>query len=159
MNIVVGFDEHPASRAALAFAAALCVQLDAELNIVHVLTLDDYPIDPDGPDWEDRAERAVAAEREDARRVLSAQGLTRWTYDVQRGEPVRLLVDASERHDALMIIVGKPEQGFGAMLNHLGSGSISRGLLHTAHRPVVVVPENGVARHSTGGWKQGRRRG
>lgn len=145
MNIVVGYDEHPASRAALAFAAALAFRLDAELNIIHVLSLDDYPIDPDGPDWEACAEREVSDEREKAREVLGAHGLTKWTYDVQRGNPVRLLVDACEKRDALMIIVGKPEQGFGAMLNHLVTGSISRGLLHTAHRPVVIVPENGEA--------------
>jgi len=142
MNLIVGYDEHPASQAALTFAARLGSQFDAELNIIHVVTLDDYPIDPDGADWEVDSERELSAERAEARRILEAHGATTWTYDVVRGEPVRLLVEACERHDAAMIIVGKPEQGLGAMLGHLVSGSISRGILHRSRRPVVVVPEN-----------------
>lgn len=151
MNLVVGYDEHPASQIALKFAAGLAAQFDAELNIVHVLTLDDYPIDPDGRDWEERANREVITEREAAERILQAHDVTRWTYDVVSGDPVRRLVDACEKHEALMIIVGKPEHGFGAMLNHLATGSISRGLLHTGHRPVVIVPENGVTREGRAG--------
>ena len=142
MNLIVGYDEHPASRAALKFAAGLSRRLDAELNVIHVVTMDDYPIDPDNAEWEANGERELAAEREDARRILQAHGASRWTYDVLRGEPVRLLVEACERHDAAMIIVGKPEQGLGAMLGHLVSGSISRGILHRSHRPVIIVPEN-----------------
>lgn len=142
MNLIVGYDEHPASQAALTFAARLSSWLDAELNVIHVVTLDDYPIDPDGADWEADGERELSAEREQARRILEGQGASTWTYDIVRGEPVRLLVEACERHDAAMIIVGKPEEGLGAMLGHLVSGSISRGIMHRSKRPVVVVPEN-----------------
>lgn len=94
MNLIVGYDEHPASRAALKFAAGLSRRLDAELNVIHVVTMHDYPIDPDNAEWEANGERELAAEREDARRILQAHGASRWTYDVLRGEPVRLLVEA-----------------------------------------------------------------
>lgn len=145
MNVIVGYDHHAASQTALRFAAQLNRSLNAELNVVHVVTLDDYPIDPDNAAWEANGEREIASERDEVRRVLDEVGTATWTYDILRGEPVRLLVEACERHDAAMIIVGKPEQGLGAMLSHLVSGSISRGLLHKSQRPVIVVPERAPA--------------
>ncbi len=144
MNLIVGYDEHPASQAALKFAAGLSAQLGAELNVIHVVTLSDYPIDPDNAEWETNGEREISAEREVARRILEGQGTLAWTYDILRGEPVRLLVEACKRHDASMIIVGKPEKGLGAMLSHLVSGSISRGIMHRSKRPVIIVPENSI---------------
>src|SRR5215203_784019 len=43
-HIVVGFDEEPQSQAALRYAIDLARRLDADLEVVHVVDLRDYPV-------------------------------------------------------------------------------------------------------------------
>jgi nucleotide-binding universal stress UspA family protein len=63
--LVVGFDRDAVSRAALTVAADLAGRLAARLVVVHVVDLDDYPIDPEAADWEEQraggATRSVSA--------------------------------------------------------------------------------------------------
>ena len=50
---------HPASHVALHTAAALATNLQARLEVVHVIDLSDFPIDPDSADWDTAAEATL----------------------------------------------------------------------------------------------------
>ena len=139
-TLVVGYDRSEASHHALTVATDLASRLGARLHVVHVVDLNDYPVDPDSADWEQRG----LAELEDEFQVANAalhDWSGEWTYDVQRGDPVHALADVAKREGALMIVVGTRGGGIGAALGHLlgGSWSVSHGL-ERAGMPVLVVP-------------------
>lgn len=141
-NLVMGFDLAPASQCALEVAADLARRLDAHLHVVHVVDLSDYPIDPDGANWEEQAQAALAMEQETVRAALSAfEG--QWTYHAWRGNPAALLVTVADEYDALMLVIGASREGLGPAISHLLNRSVSRGLTGSSgHRPVLVVPRN-----------------
>jgi nucleotide-binding universal stress UspA family protein len=137
--LVVGYDRHPASRAALVFAGELAGALNVPLHVVHVV---------------DDADDACAARASSAgaggddldperQHVGDAVGEVQWTYHRLRGDPVTTLLEASSQHGASMLIVGRPEQGIGAAFGHLITGNVARNILRRSNRPVVVVPEFG----------------
>lgn len=128
MTLVVGYDSHPASRAALVFAGELAGALNVPVHVVHVA---------DGPD---AAERDTDVER---RRVGDALGAAdvQWTYQSSPGDPADVLLEAADKHSALMLVLGRPEQGVEATFGHLMTGSVARNVLRHSPRPVVVVPE------------------
>ena len=51
-HVVVGFDRCPASYHALRFAIELAAPLNAYLHVAHIIDIQDFPVDPDGDDWE-----------------------------------------------------------------------------------------------------------
>ena len=139
-HLVVGHDRRPYSQRALAVATDLAVGLGAYLHVVHILDLDDYPIDPDIPEWEEHAATVIAREKDQVRTALEGR-LTDWTFTVDRGERVSKLTSVADQYDALMIIVGTHGDGLGGTLAHLVRGtSVSHGLIRRKHRPVLVVP-------------------
>ena len=139
-HLVVGHDRHAHSEHALVVATALARRLHAYLHVVHVMDLDDYPIDPDLPSWDEHAEAAVAAEREQVR-LFESERLTDWDFRTYRGEPVRVLTSVADQCDALMIIVGTHSGALGPGLSRLlKAPSVTRGLIRHNHRPVLVVP-------------------
>ena len=139
-HLVVGHDRRPYSQRALAVATDLAAGLNAYLHVVHILDLDDYPIDPDMPGWEEHAAAVIAREKDQVSTALSGR-LTDWTFAVDRGERVSRLTSVADECDALMIIVGTHGDGLGAALGHLLRGtSVSHGLIRRKHRPVLVVP-------------------
>jgi len=131
--LVVGYDRHPASRAALVLAGELAGALNVPLHVVHVID-DADDVSPDGDD--------VDAERQ---HLADALGAVQWTYHRLPGDPATVLLDATHQHGASMLIVGRPEQGIGAAFGHLITGNVARNLLRHSARPVVVVPEFGTA--------------
>ena len=144
LNLVMGFDLTPVSECALEVAADLTRRLGAQLHVVHVVDLGDYPIDPDRSDWEEQGKKLLAREREAVRTVLSTFN-GRWTYHAWHGDPARLLVTVADEFDALMIVIGAPRDGVGAAISHLIQRSVTTGLTgHRGHRPVLVVPRNAV---------------
>ncbi len=139
-HLVIGHDGREASQHALSVAAALTMRLGAHLDIVHVVDLHDYPIDPDSPDWEERAAAALKEEYERVSSHMEGVGVD-WTYYPERGEPVQALISVADEHDALMIVVGARSEGFGASAQRLlGGRSVSQGLIREHSRPVLVVP-------------------
>jgi nucleotide-binding universal stress UspA family protein len=139
ISLVVGHSRDPASQEALCVARTLGLRLGARLHVVHGITLRDYPVDPDAADWDEQAERTLAQQRTQVQTALATfrQG---WTYSVARGDPVRLICEAAEENDALMIIVGTRGEGIGPAIERLLGGSVSHGLIRRQHRPVLVVP-------------------
>jgi nucleotide-binding universal stress UspA family protein len=139
-TIVVGFDRQPVSRRALEVAADLAARLGARLDVVHVVDLSDYPIDPERGDWEHLAREALAEEQRVADDVLATREV-QWTYHAARGEPVHLLTTVADEQDALMIVVGTRGHSPLDALGRLLEGSVTRGLTGRGqHRPVLMVP-------------------
>ena len=50
--IVVGWDAHRPSTAALTYAVMLAQSLAAHIHVVHIVDVDDLPVDPDAAEWE-----------------------------------------------------------------------------------------------------------
>lgn len=78
-HVVVGFDRHPSSQQALRFAITLAAPLNAHLHVAHIVDLEDFPIDPDSDDWEQRLADALAQERTVACDLLAGSA-GKWTY-------------------------------------------------------------------------------
>jgi nucleotide-binding universal stress UspA family protein len=138
ISLVVGHSRDPASQEALRVAKDLARRLDARLHVVHGITLRDYPIDPEAADWDEQAAWTLAKQREQVQITLAACPQA-WTYDVARGDPVRLISATAEEDDALMIIVGTRGQGLGPTIERLFGYSVSHGLIRRQHRPVLIV--------------------
>lgn len=141
MVLVVGYDRHPASRAALVFAGELAGALNEPLHVVHVVD------DADGADTNLAGPASRGAEDLDAESRYVADALdaanVQWTYHRLRGDPATVLLETTNQHSASMLIVGRPEHGIGAAVGHMITGNVARNLLRRSNRPVVVVPEFG----------------
>jgi nucleotide-binding universal stress UspA family protein len=135
--LVVGYDRHPAAQSALAMAAELAGRLQARLLVLHVVDLEDYPIDPDADDWETHAERVVAAERASAQALLAAHRLP-WSFQVKHGDAAQQVLELATRQDALMIVIGASRHEWSA---NLLTGPVAKHLTRHADRPVLLVPE------------------
>jgi len=135
-RVLVGFDRHPASHRALQVAIDLAVTIHAQLFVLHVIDLQDYPIDPDSADWDGSAEQTIAQERREAEAML-ADSTLEWVFDTARDEPAHALAQAAHDLDVLFIIVGASRRGLGARLLH---GSVPEALVRKQRKPVLVVP-------------------
>lgn len=138
-HLVVGYDGDLQSHTALTVAIDLARRLGAHLDVVHVVDLRDFPVDPDRDDWESASDEALASSAEHVRSEVDDPDLS-WSYHAWRGDPVHLLATIAEDEDALMIVVGTHGAGFAATLHRMTAGSVSRGLVGHSHIPVLVVP-------------------
>jgi nucleotide-binding universal stress UspA family protein len=145
-TIVVGYDGSDESRAALTVAA---VRAGDGGTVVAV-----FAAEP-ATDWLDTPhyDRAVKTRQDRARRIfgeLSNIELDNVTIEAELadGPAPQALAEVARRHDAREIVVGsRGLRGIRATL-----GSVSRRLLQTADRPVVVVPP--VAVRAAGGERR-----
>ena len=140
-QMVVGWDLHPSSSAALRFAVVMAQRLDAHLHVVHVVDVDDLPIDPDAWNWEEQLDQRLAEDATTARTLLD-QLHAHWTYHAARGRPSDVIADLAEETDALMIIVGGPRGGVLSFIETLAGQSVSHQLARQHGRPVLIVPES-----------------
>lgn len=140
-HLVVGFDRHRASHAALSFAIELAARLNAYLHVVHVVDVEDLPVDPDAGDWEQRIIDGLERERAEAKALLAASP-GNWTYHSHRGDPARLLRAIADAHDAAMILVGTPRRDLMSRMERILGDSVSARLIQHSRRPVVLVPED-----------------
>jgi nucleotide-binding universal stress UspA family protein len=138
-TLIVGHCRDSSSDRALAVAAELGRQLGAQLHVVHVIVLADYPIDPDAADWDERGEQTLTEERHHVEATLTRAGLP-WSYQSCRGDPAKALASAAEERNALMIVVGTRGEGLRATLSRLSRRSVSHALIEYQLRPVLVVP-------------------
>ena len=135
MSIVLGYDESPGSRPALALALELATRFDEPLVLV-------YGVEPPGGVGEEfQAHQRALAEM--GRRAVShaveeaERAGVRTVVEVLPQKPAQALVDAARRHDGRLIVVGTRGESplRGAVL-----GSVSHRLLHLSDRPVLCVP-------------------
>ncbi|MEZ0367327.1 universal stress protein [Mycobacterium sp. pUA109] len=134
MAVVVGYDRHPASRAALMFAGDLAGALNVSVHVVHALDLSDSPIA-----GATKTENSVETRQKHAGDILDAAGVP-WTFHVLDRDPPTALLAIADEWAASMIVIGRPEHGVGAALGHVLTGATARSLLRRSRRPVVIVP-------------------
>lgn len=142
MALVVGYDRHPASRAAVLVAGELGGALKVPVHVVHVIEMSDS-LSGVPSSWSfESAEKRLDAERQHVGEALAAAHV-QWTYRVLHGDPVAALLGVADEHAATFIVVGRPQRGVGPALGHMVTGTVARKLLRRSTRPVVVVPEFG----------------
>ncbi|WP_051579753.1 universal stress protein [Pseudonocardia acaciae] len=138
-TIVVGYGPGSENDHALVAAADLARRLAARLWVVHVACLEDYPVDPDAADWEERARDELAEHRDHVARLLAGRGVG-WDYETRRGDPADELCRVADEHDALLIAVGTRGEGLRTVIPRLFEPSVSHAVIHYQHRPVLVIP-------------------
>jgi nucleotide-binding universal stress UspA family protein len=134
-GIILGFDDSPSSRAALAVAIDLARRLDEPLHVA-------FAAQPPTLVGEESRAHADALEAmgeglvAEALATGRAAGVDVVTH-VARERPVDLLLRLADEQDARMIVVGSYAESplRGAVL-----GSTPHKLLHLSERPVLAVP-------------------
>ncbi|MGD9619917.1 MAG: universal stress protein [Mycolicibacterium sp.] len=141
MKIVVGVDDSPPSQAALEWAAKEAVQRNAPLAILYAAALPlgmwgitAFPIGL--PEWQAQIARDILADAERSAAELTAGSVTVST-EFATVNPTAALVEASK--SAALVVVGS--HGRGAFARAV-LGSIGMGLVHRAHCPVAVIPDD-----------------
>jgi nucleotide-binding universal stress UspA family protein len=137
-TLVVGYVDRPEGNAALDHAAGLAQLLDADVHIVHVVDLADFPIDPDSGDWEQQGRAKLTLIREHAISRVAALG-THTTYTEATGDPAHALQEAAFRHAAMMVVVGIGA-GTSSPLTRLLSRGVTKSLIRHLECPVLLVP-------------------
>lgn len=140
MSLVVGYDRHPASRAAVLFAAELAGALNVPVHVVHVVDMSDSAISGTSTGSAEAVERRLSAERQHVGEALDATHVE-WAYHLLTGDPVKALLKTADDCAARLIVVGRPQHGIGPALSHIVTGTVTRNLLRHSTRPVAVVPE------------------
>ncbi len=144
-RIVVGVDGSDGAAYSLAWATALARDLDAEVVVVHAIERPLFPAGglrgyPATPVWEDawqewRTELEETLQGEWCAQIRDSG--VRYRAALMEGHPVQTLIEAADRQDADLIVVGTRGRGGVAKLV---LGSVSHGLTNQSQRPVVVVP-------------------
>ncbi|MGY1811451.1 universal stress protein [Blastococcus sp. SYSU D00820] len=135
MSVVLGYDESPGARRALGLAVEVARRFEEPLVVV-------YGAAPPGMVGEEAGVHTQALEELGrtavAHAVADAEAAgVRVVVELLDEKPVQALLDAAERHDARVIVVGTYGESAlrGAIL-----GSVSYRLLHLSDRPVLCVP-------------------
>lgn len=142
-EIAVGVDGSAPGEAALAFAFEEAVLRGARLRAIHVWS---HPGSEGPGDMMPLVYDEAVVTNDQDHRLSEMLAAWRDKYpevevvgEVVRGRPVRVLAGASARAD-LLVVGTRGRGGFAGLV----LGSVSHGLLHHAHAPLVVVPSTGV---------------
>ncbi|HSK57892.1 MAG TPA: universal stress protein [Actinomycetospora sp.] len=139
-GVVVGHSRHAGSDDAVAVAARLATRLCVPLHVVHTVSADDFPVDPDSWNAETDALRAVPEQERAVGRLL-AEHVGTWTHQVERGDPAVVLTQVADRVGAPFIVVGTHGEGRGRLNSVLlGHQSVSHATVELGRHPVLVVP-------------------
>ncbi|MFN3258825.1 MAG: universal stress protein [Ilumatobacter sp.] len=131
--VVVGVDGSAEARRGMLFAADLSTRLDVELVAVHARGLLERIASGAGSG---RSE-AVEALETNCLAVLSEIDGLRWSWKVEDGAPIDVLLRVADEVDAGFVVVGS--HGAGHSDEPL-LGSTSHWVVRNSHRPVIVVP-------------------
>jgi nucleotide-binding universal stress UspA family protein len=137
-TLVVGHSQDPSSDFALAAAVDLARRLGGRLHVVHVIEIEDYPVDSDAADWERQGEAVIAEQRRRVEARLADAGVP-WSYEDRRGDPASELAEVATERRALMIVLGTRGEGVRQALSRLIEPSVSHSVIARQHRPVLVV--------------------
>ncbi|AYM42201.1 universal stress protein [Mycobacteroides chelonae] len=139
VHVVVGWDRHPPSTAALRFGIDMARRLGACVHAVHILDMDDEPMDIDTDSWEAQAGNAVTAAEAEAVEQLAGQEVA-WKYHRAQGPAAAALLGVAQQYEAMMIILGSPRGGLASALDALLGQSVSHRLIGAKRVPLVLVP-------------------
>lgn len=145
-ELVVGWDGRPPSTSALEYAIDLARRISAHLHVVHIVDIDDLPIDPDSSDYAAELRATLDSQARRARELLDGLDAS-WTYHSWHGSPADLLATVADEQDALMVIIGSPRGGFVSFIDTIGGMSVSHRLISQHRHPLLIVPETD-AKHS-----------
>ncbi len=148
-RIVIATDGSPSAREAVEFGLDLAAEQKADTVFVHVApAVDLLPTGGFGMSsaQEHRLTDDDKRSLEDAAALAAERGVETKT-EILRGDPVDEIVAYADSIDADLIVVGS--RGHGALTSAL-LGSVSRGVLHEARRPVLVVRGAHVPAAATG---------
>ena len=135
MSIVLGYDESPGARRALATAINLARRLDESLVLVYAVA----PPGRTGEEFRSHMDaltdlgRAAAAH---ALRDAEAAGVNT-VVELVEEKPAEGLLDVADRYDASLIVVGTWGE---TPIRSAMLGSTPHKLLHLSARPVLCVP-------------------
>lgn len=136
-RVVVGVDDSPGGRAALAFAAREAARRGAELHVICAWSMPGghtgHAKVP-GPLRDACLDEARAVLNRLQEEVLGADPPTPVVLAVGEPPPARALIEASEQAD-LVVVGSRGRGGFAGLL----LGSVSAQVVHHAHCPVTVV--------------------
>lgn len=137
-HIIIATDGSPSATEAVDVGLELAKEQGAEVTFVHVTPAEDYVVSrlgsgPAVPHREpiDESETALAAAEEAAKEAGVPYALERIS-----GEAVDVIVALADAKNADLIVVGS--RGLGPVRAAL-LGSVSRGVLDDAKRPVLIV--------------------
>ena len=137
-RILIAIDGSPSADEAVEFGLELAADQGTPVTFVHVVpALDVVPMSGFGLTGAVQHELTDSDTEmlEDARARAEEAGLAAYTR-LLRGDPADEIVTYADTVDAGLIVVGS--RGHGAVASAL-LGSVSRGVLREAHRPVLVV--------------------
>ncbi|MEU5656861.1 universal stress protein [Streptomyces sp. NPDC047737] len=143
-DLVLAYEDALRSGAALTFAAELAGRLGATLHVVHVIDLNDYPIDPDlaeSPQERQFVERAADRAYQEISDFLRKFSCA-WTYSVETGNPVLRINQVAERHAASAIVAEASTPGLAGIFHRSLKGSVLKELVKSARRVIIVVPRH-----------------
>jgi nucleotide-binding universal stress UspA family protein len=149
-RILIATDGSASAREAVHFGLELASEQEAEAVFVHVAPAVD--IFPGGgfasPGALPHTVSSEDREALDEASALAAEAGVEARCELLTGQPVDEIVAYAESIGADLIVVGS--RGLGAVKSAL-LGSVSAGVLHEAHRPVLVVRSAGVEAETTVG--------
>ena len=137
-RILIATDGSEAALEAIDFGLELAHEQGSEVTFVHVTAPIEWAVYPFGP-LDAIPDEAPVVEEDDALRVALAKaadcGVVAHPVSIL-GDPVIELPAYAERMDADLIVIGS--RGLGGVTSAL-LGSVSRGVLKHANRPVLIV--------------------
>jgi nucleotide-binding universal stress UspA family protein len=137
-RILIATDGSPSAQEAVEFGLELAVEQAAEPTFVYVVPqVDVVPASAFGVTAAHVHEVTEGDRRplEEASKIAATRGIRART-ELLRGYPVDEIVAYADSVDADLIVIGSRRRG--PVLNAL-LGSVSRGVLHEARRPVLIV--------------------
>jgi nucleotide-binding universal stress UspA family protein len=134
-HLVVGFDDSGGARAALEWALGEAKRYQARVTLLHAHLLQVAWIDQaDIARWSEMEHRAAEAVLAETVAAVQTPGVA-VDARVVEGNPVDVLIDASQEAD-LLVLGSRGRGGLAGLL----LGSVSQRCAERAHCPVVVVP-------------------
>jgi nucleotide-binding universal stress UspA family protein len=137
-TIVIATDGSDSAREAVELGLELAAEQHAEPTFVHVAPAVDILPGSGFGVTQGHVHDVTDADREpleQAAEIAAVRGLHART-ELLQGNPVDEIVAYADTHEADLIVIGS--RGHGAVVNAL-LGSVSRGVLREARRPVLIV--------------------
>ena len=135
MKITVGYLATPSGDDGVALAIALARALDASIDIVLVMAVDEPVMEGSGPYRKVLEAKAKGWVDDAAAQVPSGIAVT--THVLSHESFARALIDFAVQNDADMIVVGGARDG---LLNRHSIGSVAGQLLHASEVPLALAP-------------------